>query len=225
MKRLTAVLCASVLALSSVTAFAGPSISEMVPESVTVTDVNGKLPENTTIDVVSITPEMAATYAEPVQEILAANNDPEGTTLTVDQVSEVLTTAGGKVIGEKPKPEDARFLTAFSAIVLNDGSATYNYDEEGNIKSYTLTMEVSQLGDLTDEDKENIVLQVIDVNTCNTQYCEINWDNYPTVTIENIQLFGIAAFAQGGLANDAATDSLAEAPTEEAAGAETTTEG
>ena len=37
--------------------------------------------------------------------------------------------------------------------------------------------------------------------------------------------FGIAAFAQGGLANDAAIDSLAEAPTEEAAGAETTTEG
>ena len=223
MKRLTAVLCASVLALSSVTAFAGPSISEMVPESVTVTDVVGKLPENTTIDVVSITPEMAATYAEPVQEILAANNDPEGTTLTVDQVAEILDTAGGKVIGEKP--ENARYLTAFSAIVLNDGSATYNYDEEGNIKSYTLTMEVPQLGELTEEDKKNIVLQVIDVNTCNTQYCEINWDNYPTVTIENIQLFGIAAFAQGGLANDAATDSLAEAPTEEAAGAETTTEG
>ena len=44
MKRLTAVLCASVLALSSVTAFAGPSISEMVPESVTVTDVVGELP-------------------------------------------------------------------------------------------------------------------------------------------------------------------------------------
>ena len=223
MKRLTAILCASVLALSSVTAFAGPSISEMVPESVTVTDVNGKLPENTTIDVVSITPEMAATYAEPVQEILTANNDPEGTTLTVDQVAEILDTAGGEVIGEKP--ENARYLTAFSAIVLNDGSATYNYDEEGNIKSYTLTMEVPQLGDLTDEDKENIVLQVIDVNTCNTQYCEINWDSYPTVTIENIQLFGIAAFAQGGLANDAAIDSLAEAPTEEAAGAETTTEG
>ena len=223
MKRLTAVLCASVLALSSVTAFAGPSISEMVPESVTVTDVVGELPENTTIDVVSITPEMAATYAEPVQEILTANNDPEGTTLTVDQVAEILDTAGGEVIGEKP--ENARYLTAFSAIVLNDGSATYNYDEEGNIKSYTLTMEVPQLGDLTDEDKENIVLQVIDVNTCNTQYCEINWDSYPTVTIENIQLFGIAAFAQGGLANDAAIDSLAEAPTEEAAGAETTTEG
>ena len=223
MKRLTAVLCASVLALSSVTAFAGPSISEMVPESVTVTDVNGVLPEGSTIDVVSITPEMAATYTEPVQDILAANNDAEGTTLTVDQVAETLDTAGGKVIGEKP--EDARYLTAFSAIVLNDGSATYNYDEEGNIKSYTLTMEVPQLGDLTDEDKENIVLQVIDVNTCNTQYCEINWDSYPTVTIENIQLFGIAAFAQGGLANDAATDSLAEAPTEEAAGAETTTEG
>ena len=224
MKRLTAVLCASVLALSSVTAFAGPSISEMVPESVTVTGVVGELPENTKIDVVSITPEMAATYAEPVQVILAANNEPEGKTLTVDQVAETLDTAGGKVIGEKP--EDARFLTAFSAIVLNDGSATYNYDEEGNIKSYTLTMEVSQLGNLTDEDKKNIVLQVIDVNTCDTQYCEINWDNYPpTVTIENIQLFGIAAFAQGGLANDAATDSLAEAPTEEAAGAETTTEG
>lgn len=223
MKRLTAILCASVLALSSVTAFAGPSISEMVPESVTVTDVVGELPENTTIDVVSITPEMAATYAEPVQEILTANNDPEGTTLTVDQVAEILDTAGGEVIGEKP--ENARYLTAFSAIVLNDGSATYNYDEEGNIKSYTLTMEVPQLGDLTDEDKENIVLQVIDVNTCNTQYCEINWDSYPTVTIENIQLFGIAAFAQGGLANDAAIDSLAEAPTEEAAGAETTTEG
>ena len=223
MKRLTAILCASVLALSSVTAFAGPSISEMVPESVTVTGVVGELPKNTKIDVVSITPEMAATYAEPVQEILTANNDPEGTTLTVDQVAEILDTAGGEVIGEKP--EDARDLTAFSAIVLNDGSATYNYDEEGNIKSYTLTMEVPQLGDLTDEDKENIVLQVIDVNTCDTQYCEINWDNYPTVTIENIQLFGIAAFAQGGLANDAATDSLAEAPTEEAAGAETTTEG
>ena len=223
MKRLTAVLCASVLALSSVTAFAGPSISEMVPESVTVTGVVGELPKNTKIDVVSITPEMAATYAEPVQEILTANNDPEGTTLTVDQVAEILDTAGGEVIGEKP--ENARYLTAFSAIVLNDGSATYNYDEEGNIKSYTLTMEVPQLGDLTDEDKENIVLQVIDVNTCNTQYCEINWDSYPTVTIENIQLFGIAAFAQGGLANDAAIDSLAEAPTEEAAGAETTTEG
>ena len=85
---------------------------------------------------------------------------------------------------------------------------------------------LAMFDDLTDEDKENIVLQVIDVNTCDTQYCEINWDNYPpTVTIENIQLFGIAAFAQGGLANDAATDSLAEAPTEEAAGAETTTEG
>ena len=223
MKRLTAVLCASVLALSSVTAFAGPSISEMVPESVTVPDVNGVLPEGSSIDVVSITPEMAATYAEPVQVILAANNDPEGTTLTVDQVAENLDTAGGEVIGEKP--ENARYLTAFSAIVLNDGSATYNYDEEGNIKSYTLTMEVSQLGNLTDEDKKNIVLQVIDVNTCDTQYCEINWDNYPTVTIENIQLFGIAAFVQGGLANDAATDSLAEAPTEEAAGAETTTEG
>ena len=223
MKRLTAILCASVLALSSVTAFAGPSISEMVPESVTVTDVNGKLPENTTIDVVSITPEMAATYAEPVQEILAANNDPEGTTLTVDQVAEILDTAGGEVIGEKP--ENARYLTAFSAIVIDDGTATYNYDEDGNIVSYTLTMEVPQLGDLTDEDKENIVLQVIDVNTCDTQYCEINWDNYPTVTIENIQLFGIAAFVQGGLANDAATDSLAEAPIEEAAGAETTTEG
>ena len=223
MKRLTAILCASVLALSSVTAFAGPSISEMVPESVTVTDVVGKLPENTTIDVVSITAEMAATYAEPVQEILAANNDPEGTTLTVDQVAEILDTAGGEVIGEKP--ENARYLTAFSAIVIDDGTATYNYDEDGNIVSYTLTMEVPQLGDLTDEDKENIVLQVIDVNTCNTQYCEINWDSYPTVTIENIQLFGIAAFAQGGLANDAATDSLAEAPTEEAAGAETTTEG
>ena len=223
MKRLTAILCASVLALSSVTAFAGPSISEMVPESVTVTGVVGELPKNTKIDVVSITPEMAATYAEPVQEILTANNDPEGTTLTVDQVAEILDTAGGEVIGEKP--ENARYLTAFSAIVLNDGSATYNYDEEGNIKSYTLTMEVPQLGDLTDEDKENIVLQVIDVNTCNTQYCEINWDSYPTVTIENIQLFGIAAFAQGGLANDAAIDSLAEAPTEEAAGAETTTEG
>ena len=107
MKRLTAVLCASVLALSSVTAFAGPSISEMVPESVTVTDVVGKLPENTTIDVVSITAEMAATYAEPVQEILAANNDPEGTTLTVDQVAEILDTAGGEVIGEKP--ENARY--------------------------------------------------------------------------------------------------------------------
>ena len=223
MKRLTAILCASVLALSSVTAFAGPSISEMVPESVTVTDVVGELPENTTIDVVSITPEMAATYAEPVQEILAANNDPEGTTLTVDQVAEILDTAGGEVIGEKP--ENARYLTAFSAIVIDDGTATYNYDEDGNIVSYTLTMEVPQLGDLTDEDKENIVLQVIDVNTCNTQYCEINWDSYPTVTIENIQLFGIAAFAQGGLANDAAIDSLAEAPTEEAAGAETTTEG
>ena len=223
MKRLTAVLCASVLALSSVTAFAGPSISEMVPESVTVTDVNGVLPEGSKIDVVPITPEMAATYAEPVQEILAANNDLEGTTLTVDQVSEVLDTAGGEVIGEKP--ENARYLTAFSAIVIDDGTATYNYDEDGNIVSYTLTMEVPQLGDLTDEDKENIVLQVIDVNTCNTQYCEINWDSYPTVTIENIQLFGIAAFAQGGLANDAATDSLAEAPTEEAAGAETTTEG
>ena len=224
MKRLTAVLCASVLALSSVTAFAGPSISEMVPESVTVTDVVGKLPENTTIDVVSITPEMAATYGEPVQEILAANNDPEGTTLTVDQVAEILDTAGGEVIGEKP--ENARYLTAFSAIVIDDGTATYNYDEDGNIVSYTLTMEVPQLGDLTDEDKENIVLQVIDVNTCDTQYCEINRDSYPpTVTIEIIQLFGIAAFAQGGLANDAATDSLAEAPTEEAAGAETTTEG
>ena len=224
MKRLTAVLCASVLALSSVTAFAGPSISEMVPESVTVTDVNGVLPEGSTIDVVPITPEMAATYGEPVQEILAANNDPEGTTLTVDQVAENLDTAGGEVIGEKP--ENARYLTAFSAIVIDDGTATYNYDEDGNIVSYTLTMEVPQLGDLTDEDKENIVLQVIDVNTCDTQYCEINWDNYPpTVTIENIQLFGIAAFAQGGLANDAATDSLAEAPTEEAAGAETTTEG
>ena len=223
MKRLTAVLCASVLALSSVTAFAGPSISEMVPESVTVTDVVGELPEGSTIDVVPITPEMAATYAEPVQEILAANNDAEVTTLTVDQVSEVLDTAGGEVIGEKP--ENARYLTAFSAIVIDDGTATYNYDEDGNIVSYTLTMEVPQLGDLTDEDKENIVLQVIDVNTCDTQYCEINWDNYPTVTIENIQLFGIAAFAQGGLANDAATDSLAEAPTEEAAGAETTTEG
>ena len=166
---------------------------------------------------------MAATYAEPVQEILTANNDPEGTTLTVDQVAEILDTAGGEVIGEKP--ENARYLTAFSAIVIDDGTATYNYDEDGNIVSYTLTMEVPQLGDLTDEDKENIVLQVIDVNTCNTQYCEINWDSYPTVTIENIQLFGIAAFAQGGLANDAATDSLAEAPTEEAAGAETTTEG
>ena len=223
MKRLTAVLCASVLALSSVTAFAGPSISEMVPESVTVTDVNGVLPEGSTIDVVSITPEMAATYTEPVQDILAANNDAEGTTLTVDQVAEILDTAGGEVIGEKP--ENARYLTAFSAIVIDDGTATYNYDEDGNIVSYTLTMEVPQLGDLTDEDKENIVLQVIDVNTCNTQYCEINWDSYPTVTIENIQLFGIAAFAQGGLANDAATDSLAEAPTEEAAGAETTTEG
>ena len=223
MKRLTAVLCASVLALSSVTAFAGPSISEMVPESVTVTDVVGVLPEGSTIDVVPITPEMAATYAEPVQEILTANNDPEGTTLTVDQVAEILDTAGGEVIGEKP--ENARYLTAFSAIVIDDGNATYNYDEDGNIVSYTLTMEVPQLGDLTDEDKENIVLQVIDVNTCNTQYCEINWDSYPTVTIENIQLFGIAAFAQGGLANDAATDSLAEAPTEEAAGAETTTEG
>ena len=223
MKRLTAVLCASVLALSSVTAFAGPSISEMVPESVTVTDVVGELPEGATINVVPITSEMAASYAEPVQDILAANNDPEGTTLTVDQVSEVLDTAGGEVIGEKP--ENARYLTAFSAIVIDDGTATYNYDEDGNIESYTLTMEVPQLGDLTDEDKENIVLQVIDVNTCNTQYCEINWDNYPTVTIENIQLFGIAAFAQGGLANDAATDSLAEAPTEEAAGAETTTEG
>ena len=223
MKKLTAAICVSVLALSSVTAFAGPSISEMVPESVTVTDVVGELPENTTIDVVSITPEMAATYAEPVQEILAANNDPEGTTLTVDQVAEILDTAGGEVIGEKP--ENARYLTAFSAIVIDDGTATYNYDEDGNIVSYTLTMEVPQLGDLTDEDKENIVLQVIDVNTCNTQYCEINWDSYPTVTIENIQLFGIAAFAQGGLANDAAIDSLAEAPTEEAAGAETTTEG
>ena len=223
MKRLTAVLCASVLALSSVTAFAGPSISEMVPESVTVTGVVGELPKNTKIDVVSITPEMAATYAEPVQEILTANNDPEGTTLTVDQVAEILDTAGGEVIGEKP--ENARYLTAFSAIVIDDGTATYNYDEDGNIVSYTLTMEVPQLGDLTDEDKENIVLQVIDVNTCDTQYCEINWDSYPTVTIENIQLFGIAAFAQGGLANDAATDSLAEAPTEEAAGAETTTEG
>ena len=224
MKRLTAVLCASVLALSSVTAFAGPSISEMVPESVTVTDVVGELPEGATINVVPITSEMAASYAEPVQDILAANNDPEGTTLTVDQVSEVLDTAGGEVIGEKP--ENARYLTEFSAIGIDDGTATYNYDEEGNIESYTLTMEVPQLGDLTDEDKENIVLQVIDVNTCDTQYCEINWDNYPpTVTIENIQLFGIAAFAQGGLANDAATDSLAEAPTEEAAGAETTTEG
>ena len=99
MKRLTAVLCASVLALSSVTAFAGPSISEMVPESVTVTGVVGELPKNTKIDVVSITPEMAATYAEPVQEILAANNDPEGKTLTVDQVAETLDTAGGEVIG------------------------------------------------------------------------------------------------------------------------------
>jgi hypothetical protein len=223
MKRLTAVLCASVLALSSVTAFAGPSISDLAPESVSYSDVNGVLPEGATIDVVPITSEMAATYAEPVQEILAANNDPEGTTLTVDQVADILDTAGGEVIGEKP--DNARYLTAFSAIVIDDGTATYNYDEDGNIVSYTLTMEVPQLGDLTDEDKENIVLQVIDVNTCDTQYCEINWDNYPTVTIENIQLFGIAAFAQGGLANDAATDSLAEAPTEEAAGAETTTEG
>jgi hypothetical protein len=224
MKKLTAAICVSVLALSSVTAYAGPSISEMVPESVTVTNVVGELPENTTINVVSITPEMAETYSEPVQEILAANNDPEGTTLTVDQVAETLDAAGGEVIGEKP--EDARYLTAFSAIIIDDGTATYNYDEEGNIKSFNLNMEVPQLGDLAEEDKENIVYQVVNVNTCDTQYCEVNWDLYPpTVTIEDIKFFGIGAFAQAGLANEASADSLEEAPTEEAAGEDISTEG
>ena len=186
MKKLTAIICAAALSLSTVSvAFANPSIGEVTvePQKVIVsTETAQIIPEGKTLIVTEAKPENYE--SKEAAEVVKKLNDPKEVTTTkeileilkVDTTQEIKTESGTVI-----NPEEYEPITKFADLVISDG-VTVEYDINGEVKAVKATIEVEALKDV--EDIKNILLMQIDPKTGDVYFIEIDEKNYVPETGE-----------------------------------------
>ena len=180
MKKLTAIICAAALSLSTVcVAFANPSIGEVTvePQDVTVsTETAQIIPEGKKLIVTEAKTENYE--SKEAAEVVDKLNDPQEVITTkeilkilkVDTNQEIKTESGTVI-----NPEEYEPITKFADLVISDGT-TVEYDINGEVKAVKATIEVEALKDV--EDIKNILLMQIDPKTGDVYFIEIDEKNY-----------------------------------------------
>ena len=186
MKKLTAIICAAALSLSTVcVAFANPSISEVTIQTQDVkvdTETAKIIPEGMKLIVTEAKPESYVSK-EAAEVVTKLNDSKEVITtkeileiLKVDTTQEIKTESGTVI-----KPEEYEPITKFADLVISDG-VTVEYDINGEVKAVKATIEVEALKDV--EDINNILLMQIDPKNGDVYFIEIEEEDYVPETGE-----------------------------------------
>lgn len=186
MKKLTAIICAAALSLSTAcVAFANPSINEVTVEAqeAKVDAETAKIiPEGKKLVVKEAQPENYESK-EAAEVVTKLNDSKEVITtkeileiLKVDTTKEIKTQSGTVI-----KPEEYEPITKFADIAIADG-VNIEYDINGEVKAVKATIEIEALKEV--EDIKNIVLMQIDPKTGEVYFVEIKEEDYNPETGE-----------------------------------------
>lgn len=190
MKKLTAIICAAVLSLSTATvAFANPSINEVTIEAQDVkvdAETAAKIPEGMKLVVKEAQPENYNN--EAVKEVVTKLNDSKQV-ITIKEILDILKVDTTKEIktesGTVIKPEEYEPITKFADIALTDGTEI-KYDINGKVESVKATIEIEALKDV--KDINNIVLMQMEPEAGNVYFIEIDEKTYDSekgeITVE-----------------------------------------
>lgn len=189
MKKFATILCTAALTFGMInTAFAAPSIGQLIPEAPVVISTEVTIPDGLVLDVKDAAPDKYenATVTDVVKLF---NDDDDTTVVSVMDVLEALKDSSDKALdpageiktyheGTVIDPEEYEPLMPFVDLILTDGVDVF-YDLDGTVVKVKATFKAEVAKDLNEED---LLLMQIDPVTGEVYFVEI--EEYDPVTGE-----------------------------------------